>query len=76
MDCLPKPLPVYIRLLSEGLLLKTMNPLLRPARAGLALLACTAEMPADPNEAPETPQETPDETPKAKTVAFKIDGMK
>lgn len=53
-----------------------MKHLLLPALAGLALLACTAEMPADPNEAPEAPQETPDETPKAKTVAFKIDGMK
>ena len=53
-----------------------MKHLLLPALAGLALLACTAEMPADPNEAPETPQETPDETPKAKTVAFNIDGMK
>ena len=50
-----------------------MKQLILPALAGLALMACTSEIPVDND--PQTPQETPDETPKAKTVAFKIDGM-
>ena len=36
-------------------------------------MACTSEVSVD--EGSQTPQEAPDETPKAKTVAFKIDGM-
>ncbi len=50
-----------------------MKQLILPVLAGLALMACTSEIPVDND--PQTPQETPDETPKAKTVAFKIDGM-
>jgi hypothetical protein len=36
-------------------------------------MACTSEISIEESQ---TPPETPDETPKAKTVAFKIDGMK
>jgi outer membrane biogenesis lipoprotein LolB len=50
-----------------------MKQLILPALAALALAACASEIQVDD---PQTPQETPDETPKAKTVAFKIDGMK
>ncbi|MDE0916365.1 MAG: hypothetical protein OSB57_14415 [Planctomycetota bacterium] len=50
-----------------------MKYLILPALAGLALMACTSEISVD--EGSQTPQEAPDETPKAKTVAFKIDGM-
>ena len=49
-----------------------MKHLILPALAGLALMACTSEISIEESQ---TPQETPDETPKAKTVAFKIDGM-
>ena len=49
-----------------------MKYLILPALAGLALMGCTSEITIEESE---TPQEAPDETPKAKTVAFKIDGM-
>jgi hypothetical protein len=50
-----------------------MKQIILPVLAGLALVACTSEIRV--GDDPQTPQETPDETPKAKTVAFKIDGM-
>jgi hypothetical protein len=50
-----------------------MKQIILPILAGLALASCMARV--DVDDDPVTPQETPDETPKAKTVAFKIDGM-
>ena len=50
-----------------------MKQIILPVLAGLALAACIGKVEVDND--PQTPQETPDETPKAKTVAFKIDGM-
>ena len=69
----PRPLPAQPTRAPSLLRQQTMKYLILPALAGLALMACTSEISVDSD--PGTPQEAPDETPKAKTVAFKIDGM-
>ena len=68
----PRPLPAQPTRAPSLLRQQTMKYLILPALAGLALMGCTAEITIEESE---TPQEAPDETPKAKTVAFKIDGM-
>ena len=69
----PRPLPAQPTRVPSLPRQQTMKQLILPVLAGLALMACTSEISVDSD--PGTPQEAPDETPKAKTVAFKIDGM-
>jgi len=69
----PRPLPAQPTRAPSLSRQQTMKQIILPVLAGLALAACIGKVEVDND--PQTPQETPDETPKAKTVAFKIDGM-